>query len=62
MLVLKEREDAVVVEKLQGMYEAVAGWIEDVAERILQIGSRPLVNLAEYAERSASTVRALDSA
>jgi starvation-inducible DNA-binding protein len=85
MLLAKEREDKVVVDKLQdllsdlhlayshlhnfhwnvegphfleyhehlqGMYEGVAGRIDDVAERILQIGSRPLANLAEYTKRS----------
>lgn len=39
-------------EHLQEMYEATATRIDDVAERILQLGERPLTNLVEYAQRS----------
>lgn len=39
-------------EKLQELYEDIAEKIDDVAERLLQIGHRPVVNLAEYTEKS----------
>lgn len=37
---------------LQDMYEATAIRIDDVAERILSLGARPITNLVEYAEKS----------
>lgn len=39
-------------EHLQDMYTATATRIDDVAERILQLGARPITNLVEYADRS----------
>jgi starvation-inducible DNA-binding protein len=35
-------------EELQEIYESVAEEIDDVAERVLQIGHRPLTRLADY--------------
>lgn len=39
-------------EHLQDMYEKTAELIDDVAERILQLGARPLANLVEYTDLS----------
>lgn len=39
-------------EHLQDAYENVAKRIDDTAERLLQIGYRPLANLVEYADLS----------
>ncbi|MFP4375366.1 MAG: Dps family protein [Spirochaetaceae bacterium] len=35
-------------EELQSLYEAIAEEIDDVAERVLKIGHRPLARLADY--------------
>ncbi|MFW5843560.1 MAG: Dps family protein, partial [Spirochaetota bacterium] len=37
-------------EELQAMYEAVAAEIDEVAERVLKIGRRPLARMADYLE------------
>lgn len=37
---------------LQGMYEDVAEKIDEVAERLLMLGERPLSNLTDYTEKS----------
>ena len=42
-------------EQLQSLYEAVAEEIDDVAERALKIGHRPLSRLADYTEAAQIT-------
>ncbi len=39
-------------EKLQEIYEAVAESIDEIAERILMIGHRPITKLGEYQQRA----------
>ena len=38
--------------ELQSMYEQLAEYIDDVAERILSLGNRPMTTLKEYVENS----------
>ena len=42
----------VVHRELEGMYEALAETIDELAERILILGHRPVTTLKEYVERS----------
>ncbi|MFP4430637.1 MAG: Dps family protein [Spirochaetaceae bacterium] len=46
-------------EELQAMYEAVAAEIDEVAERVLKIGRRPLARMADYLE--VATLKEIDS-